>query len=314
MRFTLRTHVFVLCLAAAVSLGGAAAVGAQGRHGPPSVPPGQEKKPVTTTPPGTTPSSGSSSSGAPTSSGAATSSRLHTFGSWLDNANVNAPGEAWLSLSSAYWRSSSLREIDAPSMGISIGLAPRVQAGVSLPYYHVRDESGLTSHGFGASYIASKVVLSQEAPLKTAVSPTLEILNWSSPETGIHRVNWILPVSVQADGEQGTAYASTGYVSRGSVFGSGAVEWWANSRLTLVGSISHSYSVADDPISDALGITRHRTDAGGGAYVTVTPSLVLFTNVGRTFAPVDDTSSRLSLSAGIAVNIAGPATISPRQP
>ncbi len=219
-----------------------------------------------------------------------------------------------MSIASAYWRSSSLREIDAPSMSASVGLAQRVQAGVSLPYYHVTDQAGFTSHGFGASYVTSKVALTPDARVRTAISPTLEILNWSSPEAGIHRVNWILPLSVQADSETATAYATGGYVSRGSVFGSGAIEWSANSRLTLVATASHSYSVATDPVSDALGITRHRTDAGGGAYVTINPSLVLFTNAGRTFAPVDATSSRLSLSVGIAVNVAGPATTSPRLP
>jgi hypothetical protein len=310
----MRASSAIVCLAAVVSLAGTASAGAQGRHGPPSVPPGQDKRPVTATPAGTPSSAGSST---PVPSGVtagASGSRLHSFGSWLDNANVNAPGEAWLSLSSAYWRSSSLREIDAPSIGASVGLAPRVQASVSLPYYHVTDGSGFTSHGFGASYITSKVAFAQDAPIRAAVSPTIEILNWSSPETGIHRVNVILPVSVQADGEQATAYATTGYVSRGSVFGSGAVEWWANSRLTLIASASHSYSVADDPASDALGLTRHRTDAGGGAYLSINPSLVFFTNVGRTFAPVDATSGRLSLSAGMALNVAGPATTSPRQP
>jgi hypothetical protein len=306
-------------LAAVVSFSGAASAGAQGRHGPPPVPPGQEKKPVAAPPSGsgpagTAPSPGGGALGVVPGATAGTASRQHTFGSWLDNANVNAPGEAWLSLSSAYWRSSSLREIDLPSMGVSVGVTPRVQAGVSLPYYHVKDADGFTSHGFGASYITSKIALTPDAPLRAAISPTLEILNWSAPEAGIHRVNWILPVSVQVDGEQATAYASTGYVSRGSVFGSAAAEWWATSRVTLVASASHSYSVADDPVSDALGVSRHRTDAGGGVYLSVNPSLVLFTNVGRTFAPVDATSSRLSFSVGMAVNVAGPATTSPRQP
>ena len=219
-----------------------------------------------------------------------------------------------MSVATGYWRSESLREIDAPAMGISVGAAPRVQFGVSLPYYHVTDRSGFSSHGFGASYLTSKVALGQSGRVKAATSPTLEILNWSSPEEGIHRVNWILPVSIQADGENARTYLTGGYVSRGSVFGSGAVEWSAGSRVTLIANVAHSYSVASDPLSDALGMSRHRTDAGGGAYVTVTPSLVLFTNVGRTLAPVDETSSRLSVSAGIAVNVAGPATTSPRQP
>jgi hypothetical protein len=36
---------------------------------------------------------------------AATNGRQQTFGAWLDNADVNAPGEAWMSISTTYWRS-----------------------------------------------------------------------------------------------------------------------------------------------------------------------------------------------------------------
>ena len=43
--------------------------------------------------------------------GTVTSVRRQTFGSWLDTADVSAPGEAWMSLSSGYWRSLSLREV-----------------------------------------------------------------------------------------------------------------------------------------------------------------------------------------------------------
>lgn len=262
---------------------------------------------MTGTPAASGPSPGASST-------SSTTSRVNTFGTWLDNAEINAPGEAWISLSSGYWRSESLREIHAPSAGISLGVAPRVQLGVSLPYYHLTDRSGFTSRGFGASYVTGKIALRPDARVRASASPTLEILNWSSPDAGIHRVNWILPLSLQADTDSARVYATGGYVSRGSVFGSGAVEWSAGPRLTLVASASHSYSVTTDLVSDALGITRHRTDAGGGAYFTITPSLVGFANAGRTLAPVDATSSRLSLSAGIALNVAGAATRSPRVP
>ena len=310
----------MICAAVAVLLAGAASAGAQGagRHGPPSVPPGQSKKPAPTTTTGAVPSAGTSPASTTTPSagdiGGAGRTRLQTFGTWLDTADVNAPGEAWMSLSTSYWRSDSLREVDAPSMGLSLGVAPRVQLGLSLPYYHATDRSGVTSHGFGASYLTSKIALASGARVRASISPTLEILNYSSPDTGIHRLNWILPVSLQADSGSTRMYATAGYVSRGSVFGSGALEWSATPRLTLVATASHSYSVASDPVSDALGITRHRTDASGGAYVTISPSLVLFTSAGRTVAPVDASSSRLSLSAGIAVNVAGPSTASPRLP
>ncbi len=289
--------VIATCLAGAVSLADAAPAAAQGRRGPPPVAPGQSKKPVTTT---TTPG--------------ATRGRQQTFGSWLDNAEVNAPGEAWMSLSTTYWRSSFLREIDAPAIGIAVGVAPRMHIGVSLPYYHVTDQTGSTFHGVGATYITGKVALTEGARVGVAVSPTVEVLSWSPAETGASRVNWLLPLSVQTDIGSVRVYGTTGYVSRGSVFGSGAAEWSAGSHTTLAVTFSHTYSTASDPVSDALGVTRHRTDAGGGIYVSATPAVVIFANVGRTFAPVDDTSSRIALYTGIAINVAGPATRAPRVP
>jgi hypothetical protein len=215
-------------------------------------------------------------------------------------------------MSSAYWRSPSLREVDAPSMGVTLGVARRMQVGMSLPYYHITDESGLTSRGFGASYVTTKFALSEHPRIGISTSPTVEILNWSSPDIG--RVNFVLPVSLQTSAGNTQIYGSTGYFTRGSFFGSGAIELPVTPKVTLAATMAHSYSVVSDPASDALGIPRHRTDASGGAYYAATPGLVLFTSIGRTFAPVDQTSGRLAVSAGITMNVSGIVTRAPRTP
>ena len=162
--------------------------------------------------------------------------------------------------------------------------------------------------------MTGKIAVTHDMAVGVSISPTLEILSWSSADAGVNRANWVLPVSVQTHMDAVRLYGSGGYFSRGSVFGSGAAEWSAASRLTLVATVAHSYSVASDPDSDALGVTRHRTDAGGGLYLSANPTVAVFVNIGRTFAPVDDTSSRLSLTGGIAINVAGPATRSPHLP
>src|SRR5262249_29946334 len=150
-----------IILTGVVSLVGPAPVIAQGiGHGQPPVDPGRRTNSSTTTT--TQPSStqpGTSSTFLPTGNQTATGLRLQTFGSWLDTAGVSASGEAWISVSSAYWRSPSLREVDAPAIGVTAGIAPRTQIGVSLPYYHVTDRSGFTSRGFGASYVTTKFAL-----------------------------------------------------------------------------------------------------------------------------------------------------------
>ena len=162
--------------------------------------------------------------------------RVQTFGSWIDTANVNAPGEAWMWVSTSYWRSPSLREIDAPAMGLSVGIAPRAQVGVSLPYYFLTDRSGFTSHGFGASYVMTKFAAVQNHRVNISASPTLEILSWTA--RGIRRVNLVLPLSAQTYAGVLRMYGSTGYFSRGSVFGTGAVEWRVRNHLTFTTSFA----------------------------------------------------------------------------
>ncbi len=297
----------ILLIAGAVSLAGAAPASAQGRgHGPP---------PVKGNPASQQTSSSTSPQRPPvTESDAATAGRQQTFGSWLDNADVNAPGEAWMSVSATYWRSSSLREVDAPAIGASVGLTPRGQFSASVPYYHVTDPSGLTFHGLGVTYLTGKFALVSDGPVRAAVSPSLEILSWTAVDSGARRVNVVLPLSVQTDAGRARLYGSTGYFSRGSIFGAGAAEWTAGSRGTVVLSLSHSYSVKSDSASDALGVSRHRTDASGGVYVNTTPAVVFFASGGRTLSPVTDNSGRLYLTGGLTINVAGPATHTPRVP
>jgi len=285
---------------------GPAPVTAQGngRGGPPSTPPGLAKK-ATAAPP-TAPTTPVAAS--PTTTGR----RLQTFGSWLDTAYVNEPGEAWMWVSTTYWRSSSLREIDAPALGVGVGVAPRTQVGVSLPYYHLTDQFGLTWHGLGSSYATLKFALVQQRRVNASVSPTIEILSWTSPE--VRRVNAVLPINLQTYKGNARFYGSTGYFTRGSVFGSAAAEWPAGTRVTLTTTIAHSYSVLADPLSDSMGISRHRTDATGGLYLSLRPAVVFFASIGRTVSPVTETSGRLSVTGGLTINVAGPATHAPRNP
>jgi len=297
------SRVVVIGVTAVVFVMGGTPLRAQGngRVGPPATAPGQAKKAATARPSTSTPLTEP-----------LTATRSQTFGTWLDTADVSAPGETWMWISSAYWRSQSLREIDAPTMGLSVGVAPRTQVGVSLPYYSLTDQFGFTWHGFGASYVTAKFAVTQNRRVNLSTSPTLEILSWSAP--GRRRVNVVLPISAQTYAGRARFYGSTGYFSRGSAFGSGAVEWSAGNSVTLTATVAHSYSVVSDPVSDALGITRHRTDASSGVYLSLRPTVVLFASVGRTFAPVNATSGRLAISGGVTMNVAGGATNTPRTP
>jgi hypothetical protein len=139
----------MIVLTGVASITGPTPLAAQGiGHGQPPVAPGRSANTTTTTTPSSSTQPVTSSTGLLTEGGTATGVRLQTFGSWLDTADVSAPGEAWMSLSSAYWRSSSLREVDVPSMGVTVGVARRIQFGVSLPYYHTRGIESMKACAF----------------------------------------------------------------------------------------------------------------------------------------------------------------------
>lgn len=293
-----------VCAMGALGLVAAAPAVAQGnsRHGPPPGLP-SPKKPTPTPSPPTQPV---------TELQAATSGRRQSFGTWLDNADVLTPGEAWVSLYSVYWRSVQLREIDVPAVDVVVGIAPRVQIGMSVPYYHLTDRTAGTSFsGFGASYVSGKVALVQGRRVGVSVSPTLEILSWA-PDADGRRFNTVWPASVQTDVGNARIYGTAGYFSRGSVFGSGAVELPVAPKLTLTTSIAHGYSTATDPRSDALGITRHRTDIAAGCYVVAAPGFVVFASAGRTFDPTD--TSTTTLAGGVAFSLAPRTVLPPRAP
>jgi hypothetical protein len=302
--FATSSRIVVIAITSVVVLIWTPCVRAQGpgRAGPPPTAPGQAKKATSPSNLPTTPNQWLSEPG----------KRLQTFGSWLDTADVNAPGETWMWASTAYWRSQTLREINAPAIGLSVGVTPRAQLSVSVPYYFLSEPSGSTSRGFGAWYLTPKFAVTRNHRVNVSASPTLEILNSSTSNTG--RVNFLLPVSVQTYAGPVRVYGTTGYVSRGSVFGSGALEWSARESLTVTTSIAHSYSVVSDPTSDALGIPRRRTDASTGLYLALRPTVVVFASVGRTFTPVNDTSGRLALSSGVTFSVARRGTNVPRTP
>src|SRR6185436_2555492 len=109
-------------------------------------------------------------------------------------------------------------------------------------------------------------------------------------------------------------YGTGGYFSRGALFGSGAVEWTSGRGYTLTGSLTHGYSVADDPLSDAIGLNRRRLDVSGSVSKAVAKSIAIYGGVGRTLSRADANSTRLSLSGGVMTffNAPAPARRKPR--
>lgn len=211
----------------------------------------------------------------------------------------------WTSVSFGYWKTPGVTEFDVPMVDGGVGLAPRVQVGFSVPFYHVHEPGGPLSRGLGDVYLNAKIQLRDPASSSNgvgfAVIPVLEVLSFQpAPDTG--RVQWALPASVEVRHEGWRAFGSAGYFSRGSLFAAAGGELALSDRAWLVGTISESHSVKADDLSAALGLAQTRTDVSAGLSVAVTPALIVYGNVGRTISRRDFTSATLNVTGGASYN------------
>ncbi len=234
--------------------------------------------------------------------------RVRTFGAWLDDASALAPGEMWLALSVSKWDMPIATGGDAPVVDLSMGFSPNVQVSLTLPYFRVTDRVGNSVRGFGDLYLATKVVLRDAATHSFGVSvgPTLEYLSdTSTTGTGLKRMNWILPVSLERRLSVGRLYGSTGYFSRGAFFASAAFERALSDKFVLSTAFTHSYATDDQAVSEEIGLSRRRADLSGTVAYSVSPALAVFGSLGRTVWGLDDDSTNVLASAGVSVNITG---------
>jgi hypothetical protein len=232
--------------------------------------------------------------------------RVRSLGAWLDDTSALQPGEAWLALSITRWKMPIATGTDAPVVDASIGLTPRVQASITVPYFRVTDRDGGNLSGLGDFYLGTKVVLRDAAShtVGVAVGPTLELLSQTSiTNSGFHRVNWILPISIERRFNFGRVYGSGGYFTRGVLFATGAFEYPASDRLVVSAAATHAYSTDGAALSEQVGLSRRRIDVSGTAAYTVSPALAVFGSLGRSIWGLDDDSTRLLASIGVSVNV-----------
>ena len=229
---------------------------------------------------------------------------VRNFGSWLDDASVLAPGTAFTSFSAGYWRLASFSEVDVPSFDVAVGLTKRVQVGASVPVYHASAPGGPVVRGLGDLYLSSKIQLrdpsGKNQSVGVAVIPLLQVLS-AEPLPGQGRVSWAVPVAFEVQRTGYRIYGSTGYFSRGSLFGSAALELPVADRVWITGTLSQSHSLRNDMEADALGLASNRTDVSGGATWAVSDGLALFGSVGRTLSLDDPNSTHLFMTGGLSV-------------
>jgi hypothetical protein len=227
---------------------------------------------------------------------------IRNFGSWLDDASVMPEGKGAFSVAFGYWRTPGYREFDFPAIDGAVGLTRRVHVGMSVPVYHASEPGGPVARGLGDFYLSTKIQLrdpsAEQGRMGVAISPVLEVLSYApGPEAG--RVNWALPVSLEVQGDGWRVFGSTGYFSRGALFGSGAVEVTLSDRISAIGAISQSHSIKQDDLSTALGYAQSRTDVSGGVNVSVSPAMMVFGSIGRTLSQQDPNSTTLVFTSGV---------------
>jgi hypothetical protein len=228
---------------------------------------------------------------------------VRNFGVWLDDASFLPKGKGWATFGIGYWRSMFGHQWDLPSMDAGWTLDRRLQVGMSAPISRASYDDGTVSRGIGDTYLSAKVGLidpdTAGRGFGIAVIPVVEILSSGSIAEGDNRFHWALPVTAERRFERFRVYAAGGYFSRGSVFGAGAVEVPVTERVVLTGTLSHTRSTTEDPLSDALELSKSRYDLNGGAIYVLTPTTTLFGSLGRTISHTDANASSLAISAGV---------------
>jgi hypothetical protein len=106
------------------------------------------------------------------------------------------------------------------------------------------------------------------------------------------RFGWALPVNIEARTHRVRIYGSTGYFSRGSVFGSVAAEIPAGRRTTLTGNFGQSYAQGS-----------HQTDIGIGMAVSASPKTSVFVNLGHSFISDPAVAGGVSFGGGMAYTL-----------
>jgi hypothetical protein len=215
---------------------------------------------------------------------------------WLDDATTRAAGGGSFGLGVGYFRGGGASLVDIPIIDASYAVHDRVQLGMSIPFYRSEFE-GTTSRGVDDMYFSSKIVLVdpaiQDARWGIAVIPALEVL---SPGFFEDRVHVALPISAEFRASPVRVYGSTGYFSRGAVFGAGAVEWTSEQGTSLTFGLTHARPTDDE----ATGLPGGRSDFSVAVGHPVNDATSVYVAVGRTLSSPDDANkTTVAVSGGI---------------
>lgn len=217
------------------------------------------------------------------------------FGVWLDDASALAAREGRFGIGAGYWRGGGASLADVPIVDVAYGASDRVMLAASVPFYQSTYQ-GTTSRGLDDVYLSGKFVAVDPARTGSgvglAVTPVVEILSAGYTSDRLH---WALPVSVELRRSPIRLYGSTGYFSRGAVFGAGAVEVATGAGTVVTGALTHAASTDDTDLPGAGG----RTDASVGVSHSLADAVAAWLSVGRTLSSADANGTTFGISGGL---------------
>jgi hypothetical protein len=286
-------RALVIAASVLVTLAVAMPASAQGRGGGGNSgsSPGSTRKP---TPP--------AHSALPSSNVAAPTTTSTVPFAWIDDASMLQPGAVALAISAFRWHGADASEVDAPVVSVSVGAAPRLQLGASLPHVVDNADAGIVG-GLGTTYISGKIGILTGERVKLAVAPTVQILGNGALQAfvaGERRTQFGVPVSVEGDSGVVRVFASGGGFSPGIWFAGGGIGVQATSQVAVSGSFSRAWTSGS---TNTLTESRRHEVSGTVAY-SPTSQVSLFGSVGRTLSTTDENGAGTTLSGGVVFVIA----------
>jgi hypothetical protein len=192
----------------------------------------------------------------------------------------------------ARWQGSGLSETSFPIVDMGLGLAPRVQLGVTAP----RVAGGLGTVFFTTKF---KVLTDDSSAAAVALAPTLAIQNGIiAPGQG--RAEWGLPVSAHLDRWNSRIYGGAGYFSPGIWYVGAGVGRSLSDRFGVSASLSHAWATLPEQSSGvARTIGEARDELSGGASYELMRGIGVFGSITRTLGITAEDGGGTALGVGL---------------
>ena len=233
--------------------------------------------------------------------------RVATLAFFLDSTDTLEPGTVWFTNVFTYRKAPGGKEIDIPAVGVSFGLARRVQIDFSIPYFRTQYGSDFRMNGIGDKFLSVKIRVhdADSGGLGLAFEPVLEILGKGSlaaGELGPKKYNVALPVIIQKNFSRFNLYSEAGYITRGAVFAGVGSDAPIYRRLGGGINVLYSRATRFNDLSREFGLLRSPVDGNLGLYYIFHARFSVFASAGKTLSRMDAIATSCILNLGLNFN------------